>query len=201
MSQIELLNSNNYIVIPEFIERSRAIELGVEFLHYSRKHKFSGDVDVPLSASFYNFPTSLDLLCEKTKEVSDILAEPVLPTYSYGRVYHNGSYLRKHIDRKSCEISITLHLDGDSPWDIWINTPDGNPKAISLQSGDAMLYYGCTAQHWRQVFKGEYYSQFFLHYVKSRGPNAVRFFDNPVKELSKEQKLILKYNVDTSERN
>lgn len=189
-------------MIPQFIERGRAVHLGHEFLQFSRKFKFSGDVDVPKSSSFYNFPSALDLLCEKTKEVSDILEEPVLPTYSYGRVYKNGSSLRKHTDRRSCEISITLHLDGNMPWDISILTPQNETKTILLKQGDAMLYYGCIATHWRSTYHGEWYSQFFLHYVKSRGPNAIRFFDNSIDDLSKEQKLILKYNeLDTNKRN
>ena len=118
------------------------------------------------------------MLCEKTPEVSSLLEETVLPTYSYARVYKEGSILEKHTDRDACEISLTLHLDGDFPWPIWIETPQQEKKFVSLNPGDAMLYLGRIAPHWRDEYKGNYYSQVFLHYVKSRGECSYAYFDN-----------------------
>ena len=47
----------------------------------------------------------------------------LIPTYCYVRKYFKGSTLSTHKDRDACEISLTLHLGGDKPWDIWIATP------------------------------------------------------------------------------
>ena len=41
----------------------------------------------------------------------------LIPTYSYTRLYEKGHILRRHKDRPSCEISTTLHLEGDE-WTI-----------------------------------------------------------------------------------
>ena len=137
----------------------------------------TGDPQAPNSCSNYNYISFLELLCEKTPEISSIIGETVLPTYTYSRVYKKGSELTKHIDRDACEISLTLHLDGDSTWPIWIETPSGEQRCVELNPGDAMVYLGRTAPHWREVYGGEYYTQVFLHYVRSRGDCAYTYFD------------------------
>jgi hypothetical protein len=49
----------------------------------------------------------------------------LVPTYSYTRLYEKGNVLRRHKDRKSCEISTTLHLGGD-PWPIFLDPSGGD---------------------------------------------------------------------------
>jgi hypothetical protein len=107
------LLDNNYIIIPNFISNYRANKLKDEFIEFSQQNNLGGDSQIPTSSSDYNYISFLELLCEKTPEVSEILEETVLPTYTYARVYKNGSVLEKHSDRDSCEISLTLHLGGD----------------------------------------------------------------------------------------
>jgi predicted 2-oxoglutarate/Fe(II)-dependent dioxygenase YbiX len=171
------LLDNNYIIIPNFITSYRANKLKDEFVEYSQKNNLEGDSQIPTSSSDYNYISFLELLCEKTPEVSEILEETVLPTYAYARVYKNGSILKKHSDRDSCEISLTLHLGGDIPWLIWIKTPEGEDRSVELKPGDAMMYRGTIAEHWRDEYVGEEYVQVFLHYVKSRGECAYTYFD------------------------
>ena len=182
----KLLN-NSYIIIPNFINSHRAKELGRDFKIYSESHNMGGDDQAPNSQSYYNYISFLELLCEKTPDVSSILEETVLPTYTYSRVYYNGSRLERHTDRDACEISLTLHLDGDKPWPIWIQTPSGEEKSVILQSGDAMMYLGRIAEHWRESYSGDYYTQVFLHYVRSRGDCSYIYFDK-VKDESQSRK-------------
>lgn len=172
------LIENNYLVIPNFISSDRAKILANEFKSHCETQGLSGDSQAINSHSLYNHISFLELLCEKTPEVSSLLEETVLPTYSYARVYKEGSVLEKHTDRDACEISLTLHLDGDYPWPIWIETPQQEKKFVSLNPGDAMLYLGRIAPHWREEYKGSYYSQVFLHYVRSRGECSYAYFDN-----------------------
>lgn len=172
------LIENNYLVIPNFISPDRAKDLADEFKTYCENNEFPGDNQAPNSHAIYNHISFLELLCEKTPEVSSLLEETVLPTYSYARVYKEGSVLEKHTDREACEISLTLHLDGDQPWPICIETPEKEQRSVSLNPGDAMLYLGRIASHWRDEYKGNYYSQVFLHYVKSRGECSYAYFDN-----------------------
>jgi Rps23 Pro-64 3,4-dihydroxylase Tpa1-like proline 4-hydroxylase len=171
------LLENNYIVLQDFISKERASDFSFEFLKYCKENNLEGDAQAPDSFSTYNYIPFLELLCEKTPEVSSAIGEVVLPTYTYARVYKNGSELLRHTDRDACEISLTLHLHGDSTWPIWIETPSGEQRSIDLNPGDAMVYLGRTAPHWREQYDGEYYTQVFLHYVRSRGDCAYAYFD------------------------
>lgn len=173
----QTLVSNNYLVVPGFINSARAESLLQEFFVLERNGGWERNPEVPNSLAIYNFKPFLEMLCEKTPEVSSLIEETVLPTYSYARVYKNAAKLPRHKDRDACEISLTLHLGGDAEWPIFIQKPDGTEASVELKPGDAMLYLGCVADHWRESFTGNNYGQVFLHYVRSEGPNAWAYFD------------------------
>jgi Rps23 Pro-64 3,4-dihydroxylase Tpa1-like proline 4-hydroxylase len=168
---------NNYIVIPNFISAYKSNKLKEDFSKYAKENNLLGDSQSTNSHSFYNYISFLEMLCEKTPEVSEILEESVLPTYTYSRLYKKGSILESHVDRDACEISLTLHLGGDKSWPIYIKTPSGESKEVNLNPGDAMMYLGCEAEHWRNEYEGEEYVQVFLHYVRSRGDKVNSYFD------------------------
>ena len=183
MSQYkEELWSNNYTVIPGFLDSCSATELSDEFREFTRKQNTEGDHQVPESSAVYNYLPFLEMLCQKCPEVSIAIGETVLPTYTYARVYKNGATLEGHTDRDACEISLTVHLGGDEDWPIWIETPNGKEVRVSLKPGDAMIYLGCKARHWREEFTGDWYSQCFLHYVRSRGDKVHAVFDSENKQ-------------------
>jgi predicted 2-oxoglutarate/Fe(II)-dependent dioxygenase YbiX len=191
------LLQNNYIIIPNFISSYKATELALEFEDYCLKNNLTGDPQAPNSYSKYNYISFLELLCEKTQEVSSILEENVLPTYTYSRIYFNGSVLERHTDRDACEISLTLHLNGDNPWPIYIKTPSGEEKSVILQPGDAMMYLGKIAEHWRNSYEGEKYAQIFLHYVRSRGDCSYAYFDkNKEKDSDKTEIETINSNMN-----
>jgi len=171
------LLENNYLIIPNFISCEKAIELYEEFYQYCNNNNIAGDNQSPNSHSVYDYISFLELLCEKTPEISSIVEEKVLPTYSYSRIYKHGSILTSHVDRDACEISLTLHLGSDYPWPIWIKTPTGENRHVSLNPGDAMVYLGKIAEHWREEYGGNNYGQVFLHYVLSRGECSYAYFD------------------------
>ena len=171
------LLANNYIILKNFIPTERANSLAIEYRKYCKQENTLGDSQAPNSHSNYNYISFLELLCEKTPEVSLLLEETVLPSYAYSRVYKNGNTLEKHVDRDSCEISFTLHLGSDKPWLIWIETPTGEQRSVNLNPGDAMMYLGREAIHWRDSYEGEWFAQIFLHYVRSRGDCSYAYFD------------------------
>lgn len=171
------LFENNYLIIPNFISSERSKSLSDEFRNFCETENVIGDSQAPNSASKYNYTSFLELLCEKTSEVSSLVGESVLPTYSYARVYKKGCSLEKHTDADACEISLSLHLDGDAPWSICIETPQKEHKCIALNPGDAIIYLGTIAPHWRDEYQGNYYSQVFLHYVRSKGKYKHLYFD------------------------
>ena len=174
--------ANNYTVIPGFLDSCSAKELSDEFREFARREGLEGDTQVSQSESVYNYLPFLEILCQKCPEVSIAIGETVLPTYTYARVYKNGATLAGHTDRDECEISLTVNLDGDEDWPIWIETPDGKEVRVSLKPGDAMIYLGCTARHWREEYTGNWYTQCFLHYVRSRGDKALSVFDSTNKK-------------------
>jgi hypothetical protein len=120
------------------------------------------------------------------------------PTYSYSRVYENGSDLKRHKDRPSCEISTTLNLGGDL-WPIYLSPnenvgipeSDGGKQGIILTSnakgieivlepGDMLIYAGCELEHWRETFRGKYCTQVFLHYNRVTKSNENLFDQRPM---------------------
>jgi hypothetical protein len=193
--KLELLK-NNYMVVPGFIDLDYAKRLEQEFIITDAQFEFDGDEQAPNSASCFMFHPAVELLCNKTGEVSELIGETVLPTYTYSRIYHRDSVLKKHTDRPACEVSMTVHLGGDKPWAIWIETPENEKKCVTLNPGDAMLYLGCVAPHWRTKFDGDQYAQIFLHYVRSRGLYGCTYFDR-IRTEAIEDHVALKQEYET----
>ncbi|HYM10633.1 MAG TPA: hypothetical protein VEU62_07870 [Bryobacterales bacterium] len=137
-----------------------------------------GDSQVPGTPSAYGDPMMETLLEKLVPEIERAVALAVYPTYSYFRVYKRGDVLKKHTDRPSCEISLSVNLgcQAERPWPLWIEGP-GGASPISLEPGDAVLYRGIECFHWREAFAGEHAVQLFLHYVDRNGPHAEWKFD------------------------
>ena len=173
------LQENNYLLLDNFISKEDAESLNNE-LKTSLKESpdaFFHDGQCPLSKSIYNFKPFVNLLCQKISHINDIMGESMLPCYTYARVYSNGDELPKHTDRSSCEVSLTVHLGGDTPWEIWMTKPNGEQVSFDKKPGKAIIYLGVESEHWRDKFKGNEYSQVFLHYVKGNGDNWQHFGD------------------------
>ena len=168
---------NNYcMVIKNFVGNESAKEMS-DLLYKDSLKSYNRDDQVPTAHSVQNPNFGLIVLCNKCLEVGKYVEENVLPTYCYARQYEHGSILKRHTDRTACEISLTVHLDGDKEWPIWVETPDGENVSVELESGDALLYLGCVIPHWRDAYNGNRYSQLFLHYVRSNGICSGAFFD------------------------
>ena len=174
------LEQNNFLFVPNFISQERAQVLNSWMLSERDANRL---IDDPRSSygvfgkAYQNAVPFLELLCEKINNVVDLVEDTVLPTYSFCIIYGPESQLIRHLDRPACEISLTVHLGGDTKWPIFIKKPSGEEISFELNPGDAVVYLGCIAEHWREKFTGQYYSQVFLHYVRSNGPNAWAYFD------------------------
>lgn len=168
---------NNYIHVPGFITPNEAASYAAEFSAHCKQLNIEGDPQAPNSSAVCNFLPFVRLLVNKTPHVSQLLGEEVLPTYAYARIYKEGSVLLKHTDRPSCEISLTVNLAKDADWPIYFERPDGSETCVELDPGDAVMYLGCRAEHWRNTLSGKQHTQLFMHYVKSYGINSWAFFD------------------------
>ena len=118
------------------------------------------DEQVPETYSHYSdivMETLLEKLAEPMSKETEL---ELIPTYSYARIYKKGDVLKRHKDRYSCEVSMTMNLGGDA-WPIYLEP-----------SGDALIYRGCEVEHWREAFEGDNCGQVFLHYNDASGENA-----------------------------
>ena len=140
---------------------------------------------------------AFDLLLQELKPVLSKETElNLVEQYSFARLYKKGDELKRHKDRFSCEITLTLNLGGD-PWPIFIETdptkgtqvnPNSQYKSaftkgtqVDLGPGDLVVYDGVNLEHWREPFKGEICGQVFLHYntVESSIKHKNKFDSRP----------------------
>jgi len=134
----------------------------------------------PASHEAIAFVMSEALLVRCHKQIENIIQEPLLPTYSFCRVYRNGSDLAEHVDRASCEVSVSIQLAtyeifNKNGWPLKI---DG--KNYHLNNGDGILYSGQTSKHSRPKLLASprgFHIQTFLHYVRAKGRFAEFVFD------------------------
>ena len=123
---------------------------------------------------YYADPLIEVLLKQCLLEVEKQTGLELEPTYSYSRVYQGGEELLPHIDRPSCEISVTVNVAcTGNAWPIWMQYKDKDPVKCVLNPGDAVIYKGCEVAHWRRKLpEGQINAQFMLHYVDKNGPHA-----------------------------
>ena len=117
---------------------------------------------------FWEFdrPHHLDQMPRQSQnQIQNLVGEKVYPSYSYLRIYKNGSELKRHKDRASCEITVSLCLGNDGiDWPLSFATEKGIEHLV-LDPGDAIFYDGRKIEHWRDPFEGKLQAQVFLHYV------------------------------------
>jgi hypothetical protein len=144
------------------------------YMEYAVKQQ-SFSVGDPISKyARYADPLIETVLYNSKEELEKITGFLLHPTYSYSRVYFKGDELKPHVDRPSCEVSVTAHIatQGD-PWPIWMEVPGKKPVSFILEPGDAVVYKGCEVKHWREkAIDTELNAQIMLHYVNQNGPNA-----------------------------
>ena len=181
---------NGYIVVKSFIDKNMLHYLQIQskmvenvYCHIRNKDPITipyGDSQVPSSFAYYAPLCSETLLVTLQSKIGYIVQKTLLPSYSYMRIYYNGSILEKHTDRPSCEYSATLCIkNNEIPWDICIENRQGNEVNISLEEGDILIYKGNELPHWRNKYEGKEQIQFFLHYViKNCILNKIQFYVN-----------------------
>lgn len=135
---------------------------------------------VPTAHGRHADPAMESVLLRLQPLIEEKLGMKLLPTYSYFRVYRNGHDLRPHLDRPSCEISVTACFNyeygGEYAWPIYMED-----ESITLRPGDIAVYKGCEIEHGRTKLSAPsedaWHVQGFFHYVDAEGPNAKHKFD------------------------
>lgn len=117
--------------------------------------------------------------------VSFLSDKKLVSTYNYSRCYLNGAELLKHVDRESCEYSITLCIKKDTvDYPIFFEDKKKDIIKVELEEGDFIFYEGQKLFHWREPYLGERHYQMFLHYVDSKGFNQHRKNDQFLENIS-----------------
>jgi hypothetical protein len=188
---------NNYIVVRDFLTNEDTSNLCTLFKKevFEKNYKETNEKDSYVVGESINVTSATcfhNIQATYIKEkIEKIIETNIWPTYCYARVYKPGNILERHKDKVPCEISITLHLEGDSSWPIWIETPQKERVDIELGIGDAMIYLGCNAYHGRDEYKGtEDYIQVFMHYIRRKYMgqlNVPRIISFPGVSLSSEE--------------
>ena len=167
-----------------------------QYIHEPVEGQVNGSTSRYWHPQYYQIHTGIRIKLEKE------IGRKLYNTYYYDRFYYPGQELEIHVDRESCEISVTVHVSTNlsEPWPIWIKTPDtytderkteilvpGDNRSVILNAGDGMVYKGCERPHWREtmpteyektwygrkkVKEGLYYHQIFFHYVLQDGERA-----------------------------
>jgi len=169
-----------YVIVKNFLDRKLCDFLSQYFwLLKVNGLTAGGDPAVPNSNTVYGDCAFETLMASSQGFLCELLGVKLYPTYSYARLYYTGNELETHLDRPSCEFSVTLTLGGEFEkiWPIYVESADGESVACHLDVGDALVYKGCERKHWRKPFEGVWQAQVFMHYVDANGPNAEWKFD------------------------
>jgi len=127
-----------------------------------------------LSPSWYNDELMDTLLETKEPLMCKHVGLEVKKAYAYWRYYVYGGFLKDHLDRPSCEISVSACI---KKYDNWPLIMQG--KKYELEEGDGVIYLGCELPHSRPgIYKGQGMAQVFLHYVDKNGPFTHHINDN-----------------------
>ena len=162
------------------------------------EHYFGHFKDIQAMGDYsrYSDPIFETLLDLSTPKISELVGKELFPTYSYNRLYTTGTELERHIDRESCDYSVTMCLGydvsnidenvyPDYDWPMFVDTDlDGNgnkPFPVHLKPGDLLIYRGSTVEHWREPFWGKNHAQVFMHYnIKGETVSSNLYDSRPV---------------------
>jgi hypothetical protein len=144
--------------------------------------------DDPLSGIHREYGDLLmeTLLNQLTPAIEKATGLSLWPTLSFYYTYKNGNVLTPHKDRSSCEYVAGLYIGAD---EAYKKNEDGWPiivdnQAVSLETGDIVIFKGHQTTHWREPFTGEAYVCAIFAYVDKNGPFAFQKYDQR-KQLGK----------------
>lgn len=131
------------------------------------EHKLSWNIRDDGHAAFDSI---LGIMTDKMIQLCKV---ELFPSYYYQRIYLNGADMNGHTDRPACQYSCTVNLGQSEQYPIYIldKHTDRYTEAL-LEPGDAMIYMGCEQRHFRKIFRGDWYSQLFLHWVDKTQPEC-----------------------------
>jgi len=171
-------DEDGYVIVKNVITKDMC-KIFTQYALFDSLNNFANDPLLPgtHSKEYDNLMESLLLFCKP--KIEEYSGKKLIPTYSYYRIYKPGDSLIDHVDRPSCEISVSITLGYkyfcDKPDYKWYLHGFVNGKKIyfSCEPGDAVIYKGTILKHGRDSFdvdEKSYQVQVFLHYVNEKNP-------------------------------
>jgi len=167
----------NYKILRNFFEKEKCSKMTGRLNDLLQQGIYKNpDPLCTLSPAFYGIFN--DELVQVQEDLESILGEELYPCYSYSRIYQENESLPPHVDRPSCEISLTLTLNYEKHiWPFWI-VDKSQVIRIDLDVGDVLLYKGPEVLHFRHPMQGQAFQyQAFFHYVRKQGNYANYKYD------------------------
>lgn len=107
-----------------------------------------------------------------TSTISEVVREPVQPSFAFICCYSGGAELSKHTDREQCELTVSLCADfipeprNLTSWPLCIDTSRGR-VTIHQALGDAILFCGRDMAHYRdKLTQGFTSTSILFHFVR-----------------------------------
>lgn len=110
-------------------------------------------------------------------QIEEAVGMKLFPTYSYARIYYKGSELKRHFDRPSSEVTISVCLEQSEVWPLYVKNSEGTVHTINMEVGDIAIYSGRKHEHWRDPLPADNHVQAFLQYVNAEGDDAWLKYD------------------------
>lgn len=174
MKDWKIYQLQNVVDVSQIKEDPIISDIGKRFIY--RKNnlaRIENEDGVSGSITRYNYPKYKDIFYYVKSVVETVIGERLYPTYYFDRFYFSETYLKKHIDRPSCEISVSMNISNTTGVDWPISFEhDGEIYDFTCDPGDCVLYKGMELPHWRNKLicpEGSYYHQIFFHYVRADG--------------------------------
>ena len=133
--------------------------------HRLNQNQFDKENDQNLDTYVYGDPIMESLLINKKKDVEKELGFEIFPTFSSWKMHTLNSNMSFKKHKNSCEISVMINLGNDgTAWPLKFENQEHN-----LNVGDALIFLPKNFYYDREEFKGDWYAQTFLYYVKKNG--------------------------------
>jgi len=168
----------DYYIIKNAISKELAEFIALEFSMMETTCKFlypNADLSDLCKGTFARYsPLMIEALSVSLQpKIEQTVGMKLFPTYSYARIYYKGTELKHHFDRASSEVTVSVCLQQNSNWPLYVKNAEGVIHAINLEVGDAGIYCGRKHEHWREPLQEDgQHIQAFLQYVDAEGDDA-----------------------------
>jgi hypothetical protein len=163
---------NRYLFVKRLLPASMLEYLKIYYAVLLDNELFVRDTQCPSSLSLGGDP-GLDAVLEWIRpEIGRLVGFELAPTYSYTRRYAKGELLKRHKDRESCEVSVTVSIKVPkqaAPSVVYLRPPNARATKVAMREGDGCIYAGAEIEHWRDRFRVDGYIQLFFHFISKSG--------------------------------